>query len=148
MVIVTVIFNIIFFFSKKSTLFQAQKPLISSMLCFYNHVCCSFLWFCFYIIRVKIKIFNKSHWDPLATVPPGSKSTFIFICKIIVILPYLLHHIELKRLSHLFNKFIRFSFRIYRWSASYLLWSLVQFHTRTSVRLSLRTLFNLKEAEN
>lgn len=147
MVIVTVIFNIIFSFQKSRHFFRHKN--------FWYRRCFVFitmfavvLWFCFYIIRVKIKIFNKSHWDPLATVPPGSKSTFSFICKIIVILPYLLHHIELKRLSHLFNKFIRFSFRIYRWSASYLLWSLVQFHTRTSVRLSLRTLFNLKEAEN
>ena len=132
------------------------------MLCFYNHVCCRFLWFCFYIIRVKIKIFNKKPLGSIGDYSARIKQHFHFylqkgllllfeavgLTEIIVILPYLLHHIELKRLSHLFNKFTRFSFRIYRWSASFLLWFLVQFHTRTSVRLSLRTLFNLKEAEN
>lgn len=132
------------------------------MLCFYNHVCCRFLWFCFYIIRVKIKIFNKKPLGSIGDYSARIKKHFHFylqkgllllfeavgLTEIIVILSYLLHHIEVKRLSHLFNKFTRFSFRIYRWSASFLLWFLVQFHTRKSVRLSLWTLFNLKEAEN
>lgn len=77
MVIVTVIFNIIFSF-QKSTLFQAQKPLISSMLCFYNHVCCSFLWFCFYIIRVKIKIFNKKPLGSIGDYSARIKKRFHF----------------------------------------------------------------------